>query len=411
MKNRRLLFVSRLPVALITVAFLLTPTLPGAFGEGFRNPPDGAAALGRVGGKIALAEDPSALSHNPANLTLIEEPQAMAALTVLKTEAEFTSPLGFSAKTEDDWKYLPNLYVVSPMGNDSAVLGIGVTTPFGQSTEWDEQGGLRYLAPYHAELRVANVNPTLAWKLGENFSVAAGFDAFWSDLSIKQVLPSGSPVLPDVVQELDVDGEGFGGNAALTWMPTKRQRLALTYRSPVEVDYSGDARIYGPPLLAVADADTSIEFPAGVGAGYAIEVSDRIWCEVNAEWIEFSSYDALTLETEGAAPLVAPQDWEDSWTFGAGVDWRYSERWTLRAGYIFIESPIPDETLAPTLPDGDRQVVTVGAGYRNGAHRLDVAYGYSLFEDREIRTSLNPAYNGTYELCSQLFGISYGLAF
>ena len=37
--------------------------------DGFRNPPDGATALGRIGGTYVQIDDATAASRNPANLT------------------------------------------------------------------------------------------------------------------------------------------------------------------------------------------------------------------------------------------------------------------------------------------------------------------------------------------------------
>ena len=83
----------------------------------------------------------------------------------------------------------------------------------------------------------------------------------------------------------------------------------------------------------------------------------------------------------------------------------------MRGGYIFLQSPVPDETFSPILPDADRHVLSVGLGYKHGGHRFDLAYALSLFEDRHITNDQNPAYNGDYSLNANLFGITYGYAF
>jgi long-chain fatty acid transport protein len=109
--------------------------------------------------------------------------------------------------------------------------------------------------------------------------------------------------------------------------------------------------------------------------------------------------------------MGVPQNWKDTWTFGCGADWKATTDLTLRAGYIFLESPVPDETLAPTLPDTSRHVLSVGAGWHHGPSRIDLAYGYSVIADREVTRNQNPAYNGTYESNSHLMSVSYGYSF
>lgn len=417
----------------LVVGMAVAGTASWGLANGFRNPPAGAEALGRVGGKIAQVDDPSAVEHNPANLTELKKSEVMASMTVINTGTDFHAP-GRSASTEDEWKYLPDVFAVVPLKNERFTVGLGVTTPFGQSTVWNQEGALRYVAPYSAELTVLNVNPAIAAKLSDKLSVAAGVDVYLSRLDIKQVLPwsmlTGVP-MPDGTARLKGDGAGVGGNAAMTYRPTKGQSIALTVRSPVTVDYSGDAEFSGMPVGARAlglspssDFDSSIEFPAILGLGYGVELTDTIRIEADVEWVQFSSYDSLSLDAGNNNPLVngpvspnplAPavvrQDWKDTWTYGVGADWKAARDLTLRAGYIFLQSPVPEETLAPTLPDASRHVLSLGAGFHRGVHRLDLAYGYSVIGDRDVSRNQNPAYAGTYETTSHLMSVSYGRSF
>jgi len=200
-----------------------------ALANGFRNPPAGAEALARGGAKIAQVDDPSAVEHNPAAMTELKKPEAMAALTVINTHTDFDSPMG-SASTRDSWKYLPNLFAVLPFENHPMAFGLGVTTPFGQSTVWNKDGAFRYTAPYSAELTVINVNPALAVKLNDQFSVAAGLDVFMSRLDIKQVMPWSMLTgvrMPDGTAHLEGDGAGVGANAAVMIIPPRPRRLPL----------------------------------------------------------------------------------------------------------------------------------------------------------------------------------------
>lgn len=397
--------------------------------NGFRNPPAGGEAFGRVGGKVAQIEDASAVEHNPANLTGIKEAGVMGAVTFINTGTDFHSPMG-KATTKDDWKFLPSLFAVLPSAKADYVFGMGVTTPFGQSTVWDKEGVFRYAAPYSAELTVINVNPTVAAKLDDRISVAAGLDVFMSRLDIKQMLPWSqltAGAVPDGAAHLQGDGAGVGGNAAISYRLTQAQTLALTYRSPVKVDYEGDSDFSGAQVVGLnpsSDFDASVEFPTIVGLGYGIDLTRGVRVGADIEWIEFSRYDSLSLDAGNnnplvnspaaanpRAPLVIRQNWKDIWTFGLGTDWKVSQVLTLRAGYIYLPSPIPEETLAPTLPDADRHVFTLGTGIRRGLNRLDMAYGYSLIPDRDVERNQNPAYSGTYETTSHLMSVSYGRSF
>ncbi len=88
-----------------------------------------------------------------------------------------------------------------------------------------------------------------------------------------------------------------------------------------------------------------------------------------------------------------------------GAEWLVDEHWTLRAGYAIIESPIPDSTMVPTLPDADRQAISVGLGYALQGHSLDVGYTFSIYDDR------NNTASGSYEMESDLAGMTYSCLF
>ncbi len=417
------------PAILLGLSLCLGALLAApALGEGFRNPPEGAAALGRVGGNMLLADDATAISHNPANLTDLEKPQAMAALTIVHADTEFTPAAGGASETtESPWKFLPDFYYAAPVKDGAFAAGIGVTTPFGQSTEWKDNGIFQFTAPYYAKLQVININPTFAAKLGDKVSFALGADVFQSDLKFEQNFPW-FQFAGDQAAKLTFDGSGygFGANAAVNWKMLEKHWVAVTYRSPVKVEYDGDfdqsympfAGALPPPLNQAtrhSDFETEIEFPQIVGLGYAFIATDTLRIGSDAEWVGFSSYDELDIDIGNNNALLPsrtiPQDWKDVWTGGLDVDWKCSEALTLRAGYIFIQSPVPDDTLSPTLPDADRHVVSVGLGLKKSGHSLDLAYAYSFFEDRDIENNVNPDYNGTYELNSQLMGVTYGYQF
>lgn len=404
--------------AATVVAVLTTATVP-ALANGFRNPPETAAALARDGGKITAINDASAIAVNPANLSDLETPELLGSLTLVHGETEYSSPAG-SATTDDPWKALPNFFAAWPIEAQNIAAGVGLTTPYGQSTVWESDSLFRYTAPHFAELIVADVKPTVAAKVGDRLAVGAGIDLYYSELEFRQYVPwstvVGAPV-PDGRMTFKGDGTAVGWNIGVRANLTDRQRVGATYRSSAKVDYDGDFRVNNVPGPGIAapssDFSTEIEFPSVVVIGYGIDLSERLSVGVDAEWVEFSTYDSLPIDigvNNALLPVSAlPQDWNDVWTYGLGAEYRLSDAWVLRAGYKYMESPIPDETLAPTLPDADKHQLSVGAGFRSGAHHIDVAFAYSIFDDRDVTSNGNPAYNGSYELSSEILALSYGV--
>lgn len=389
--------------------------------NGFRNPPESATGLGALGARMTAVTDASAWSYNPANAAETAEPSVMASLLLVSGRSKFEAPDGRRGQTTEPESLLPNIHAAWPLERGGTV-GLAVTTPYGQSTVWHADGPFQYVSPHRAEMTTISVAPGVAWPLNDQLAIGATANLYWSELELRQRVPwamqTGVPGLPDGETRLKGDGLGIGASVGLTWDATARQRVALVYKAPFSIDYEGNTRIsqVPPPLAGMvaarSDFDSTIKFPTIISAGYGLQLRDDVRLGIDVEWLDFSRFSELPLDVginnpTGLVPPTVPQDWKDTWTLGFGVEWDCDEQWTLRTGYLFMETPIPSTTMAPTLPDADRHVVSVGVGYTWGAHQLDAAYAYNIFRDRDVRNQMQPAYSGTYELASQLVQVSY----
>jgi long-chain fatty acid transport protein len=418
------------PTLITSLGRFATPALlPGlallacfpAGAEGFRNPTIGTFGLGRSGGRIAQVNDATAVQHNPANLTDLSEAQLAYEQGLVYAKTDYTAMDGQTTETEDPWKFLPAAFANLPLGERWAA-GLGVTLPYGLSTEWDPNGYFRYQAPHFAQLITVNINPSLAWKITDNLSIGAGLDVMWSQLTLKQYYPWGLaiPLAPDAQLQAEGTGTGVSGNVGITWEFAKGQRLAATCRAPMNIDYDGsfDISYVPPPLAGLVPTSSSFaseaKFPTIVSAGYGIQVSERVRLEIDGEWLQFSRFQSLPF-TVGAQlpgiPTSVPENWRNTFTIGAGGDWALSQHWTLRFGYQYFQTPVPDSTFSPTIPDANQNVFTVGIAWQSGHHQLAASYGGILYADREIRDDVNPAYNGDYDITVHLISASYHFTF
>ncbi len=393
--------------------------------SGFRNPPESATGMGALGARMTWVTDPSAWSYNPANVAETTKPTVIGSLLWNKGRAEFKAPDGRRGQTTEPENWLANLHGAWPLAT-GWTAGLAITTPYGQSTVWHEDGPFQYLSPHRAEMTTISVAPGVAWALNEQLTLGATANLYWSELELRQQVPwsmqTGIPGIPDGQARLKGDGLGLGGSVGLTWQMAAQHRLALVYKAPFDIDYDGDTRLGNvpPPLgglvAARSDFDTTIKFPTIIAVGYGWQPRENWQIGIEAEWLEFSRYNELPLDVGvnnpvGLVPSAIPQDWKDTWTLGAGTAWEVNTRWTVRGGYQFLETPIPSATLAPTLPDADRHVMAIGVGYENGWHRVDAAYAYNYLRRREVTNNQQPAYNGSYELTSHLLQLSYRIVF
>ncbi len=394
------------------ISLILGAMVHGASADAYRNPAPTAEGIAKSGANMIFSDDASAISYNPANLAFQTNASVVVAVALARAENTYTHPIGGSVVSDDPWVALPNLYYSMPAA-EGIVWGLGITTPFGQGVSWDA-ASLQpppLLPPagpppdtailYEAEMALVNFNPSVAMKLGESVALAVGLDVFYSQLDFKasvkngSFLPADPPPYYDNV-EADGDGWGIGGNAALTWMVTEKQRVALTYRSRVDLEYEGDLNI-------------EINFPNIFGAGYGIQLTDNIQMEALLEWIEWSINDVQTATVSDLGTFELVNNWEDTITAAIGGSWDFAEGWVFRTGYSFIETPIPDSTMTPILPDTDRHVIGLGLGYTIAGHTVDLSYAHTIYGDKT--SPAGSPYPGSYDVDSNLVGVTYSVTF
>jgi long-chain fatty acid transport protein len=400
----------------LKTALLLTlgvVMLHGAYADGYRNPPPTAAGIAKSGAHSVFVDDASAISYNPANLALQDDASLVIGTTFARTENTYTPPgSGVSFESDGDWNVLPNIYYSQPIGDKGFSLGIGITTPYGQGISWEGFSNLLnpptvMTVPYDASVMMIDINPTAAMRIHDNVYVGVGIDIYYSILEMTAV--NANPFPPPVTIDSKGEGDawGIGANAGLTWLPTEGHRMTFTYRSRVDMDYKGDFEAGGTPL---GDFEATVKYPNSVGVGYGIELSENVQIEALVEWLQWSVNDSQTIKTGSLGSQTLQNNWEDTFTFGLGGSWDATDWLIVRGGYAFLPSPIPDETITPLLPDADRHALSLGLGFALGEqHMIDLAYTYSIYSDRA--SPVTGATPGTYEIDSNLVGLTYSLSF
>jgi len=406
------------PIPHLVVIFMATFSCCGNLcADGMRNPPTGAEAISMIGGKYASVDDLTAITINPANLTGVTNLSAEGCLTFGYQKTKVTSPSGDTAESRAPWAALPAVYAAWPVKDVPCVLGIGIDVPFGRSSSWrrpDTASIFQYQLPYYTQLQTLNINPTVAFKLSDDVSVGLGIDIMRAEIKEHMLYPWGGDPNGDL--RIDGSGYGYGANAGLTWDLTPNQRLSLTFRSPMVVDLDGSTTL-NPVFSGFtprSDFSTKIPFPAVAAIGYRIGLTDTVHVEMDAEWIGSSTLKQFNLDLGNNSALLPystlPQNWHNNYTVGMGADWQFAQEWTLRGGWLYLASPVPDSTFAPNMVDADQAVLSTGLQYKHGPHTLELAFATGLFFGGR-RITGNPKYDGKYDFQCQLGSVSYEYAF
>ena len=452
-------------------AALLAALLPGAASAAnFQLTEQSVTSLGRAhSGGAAVAEDASSIWYNPAGLSNLTGAEIMGGYSAIRFGADFsktsaTDAIGqpLSGGNGGSVGKLGGplfIYYSTPI-NAQLTFGFGLNTPYGLATHYDEDSIFRYQAIY-SSVAVVNYNPTLAWKVADNFSLGLGLD--YQDMTVKltnavdfgavcfqQVNPVTCTSLGLTPQNHDgffsaqASGTGTGWNVGALWDIDSTKRLGFSYRSKVSHTLTGGgsfnnvpAAFASQPQFASQGVTADFTTPNLISLSYFQQLNDQ-W-SLTADWSKtgWSSFSTLDIKfaEKGTQDAIVDEGLSDSNRFSVGTDYRYSDTWTFRGGLALDKTPVPDPASGCTapgfvascsnavvasrtarLPDDNRTWLAFGATWHVSEHsQWDVGYAHLFLSSTVPFNQTDSASGdhiiGTYKADADILGISYRYKF
>ncbi len=364
----------------------------------------GGALTGRTG-------DASAVYYNPANMTQNPGVQFMAGVTLINPHAEFDvgpsyfTPAG-GAKLEEDWFTPPHAYVTWQL-TDRLWLGFGEYSEFGLGTSYSDPDWVGAYNALDTQLETFTLNPSIAFKVTDRLSIAAGFRAIYADFSHTRKV--GIPnVMPLGTMDIEADGWGFGYNIGLTYAITDSLDFGLHYRSRVDMKLEGEANRYSQgayiPVTPVpgytvkvpvdnhtrAGGEAEITLPSSLAAGLNWQITPKWSVGGVVTWTEWSTFDSLDIyfdrptvqtsnpQVSSGKESLSVKDWKDVFRFGIGTEYKFNENWAIQGGYVYDMAPQDKDHCDFMIPPGDRHMLGIGGTYTTGAWSFNLSYNFMI---------------------------------
>ncbi|MBM3311580.1 MAG: hypothetical protein FJY80_08740 [Candidatus Aminicenantes bacterium] len=420
------------------ISAVLMAAAPLSFGNGLNLNSIGARALAMGGAFIGLADDFSALFWNPAGLSFFKAktfgfygsdiiPSGRYSLTLPAPVAAALSvnPAVVDAKTQTK-HYLGAMFgYVHPI-SEKLVAGFGVFQPAGLGAAWPSAdlafiSGNRKDIEWMSKVGLITFAPTLAYKVNDKLSFGAQLNIDYGIFNIGtyagRLDPPLVPVSVDLGQyEESETGWGVGATFSALFKPSDLFSLGLTVRTPVTVNFSGEARISNLGFLGLAGQsrmEREVKWPLWVGGGVAFRPMDKLTLTADIQFTDWKVIDVIeTTYTDpiwtqimtAAGKTEMPMHWENRMQVRVGAEYALKDGFALRAGYYNDPAPAPDRTMNILLPNYDFNAFCLGVGYSLGALQLDFGVEYLFGKTRDINvlkafthpTIPNPAYDPAY---------------
>ena len=381
----------------------------------------GARAMGVGGAVVASPEGPlDSMVINPAGLTLLDAPTVDLSVTGVTAHGTFTNRANSDGDLSNDPGFIPDGAFGVRLG--PVTLGLAVTTLSGLVADWDYidtpggVGGVSYGRQEHRS-RIFVLRSALGagYQITPDLSIGATAGMMYNENSLTApYIFQNQPQLRGLKTLLDLETRGFGWNASagILYRPHRDVQLGLSYTSPTRIDTFGEASgNAGVQLAALGlgaarpdfryDAEVHTHLPQVVSGGVSWNVVPRWRLNLQVDWIDWGeSFDTLPIKlTNGNNSDIngvvgsdtikenPPLKWEDRFVYRVGVEYAVLDALTLRLGYAYGKSPVPDETLTPLTGVIMEHTVAAGAGYRWNRFRIDLGYQYDIPTSRHVGQS------------------------
>lgn len=373
-------------------------------------------------GASASQGNASFLPYNPASTAGVDRFDFSVGMISLIPTSSATYPTaltsvgtaaGGAASQEDFVKtaYVPSISARVRI-TDMLSASVAVSAPWGLATGYDGGWAGRYYAQQTRFTTIA-VTPTLAYQVNENLTLAAGprFQYAKGKLSnlvdigtigFVNSVPTSVPGGQDGNAVFTADDWGYGFVVGALANLDENVTVGLTYHSAIDhkmkgtLDFTLDSDGIGAVLNSVAGiladtpASTDLTTPDKVAAGARIALNDQWEVLLETDWTNWSRFEELRVVS--ANPYqpddVTVKNWEDSWFFALGAEYSPNETWTFRGGFAYDQTPVPDSTRNPRIPDADRYWLSLGMDVQaTDRIGLSLAYAHMFLPDNNISMS------------------------
>lgn len=389
------------------------------FGGGFQINEQSARAMAMAGAFAGLANDPSAIFFNPAGITQLSGTHFMAGATIILPKGSFRGPSPAISEYDMEKKvFTPINFYATQQITDNLFVGVSVNNQYGLGTYWPKNWVGRYLA-VDTEIKTFFFTPVVAYKLGDKLSVSAGLTYATGDITISRYANL-SPMDAEAYISLHGTAHAYGVTAGILYKPLKQLAFGLSYRSQAKFKFSGTAKVTAPAILKAqiphGNISSNLTVPENVTFGVAVMPTDKINLTTDVQYIGWSSYNKLVVNFQNSQypPLSSVKNYKNTFILRIGGEYKYTDKLSIRLGFLRDFNPVYSMYVEPTLPDANRSGYNIGFGYKiTNNFSLNVAYMFLRFDERKITdsrvdyTNGNARFNGVYNSVAGLFAIDF----
>ncbi|WP_350316394.1 long-chain fatty acid transporter FadL [Pectobacterium aroidearum] len=394
-----------------------------------------SSGLGRAfSGEGAVADNAASGSRNPATMTMFDRPSFSGGVTYINPDIDVSGSNRLtgndaSAKNIAPHAWVPNLHFIMPL-NEQWAIGASATTNYGLATEFNDSYAAGSIGG-KTDLVTSNLNLSAAYRLNQHFSFGLGVNAVYADAKIVRhlgdlnTLPPISGALPRSTEIAKLEGKewGYGWNAGILYEIDENNRVGLTYRSKVDIDFNGDYSNQLPGSLGGLSGTTvpgklTLNLPEMWEASAYHRVAPKWAVHYSLAYTSWSQFQELKATgSNGQTLFQKDESFHDVYRIALGTTYYHDDNWTFRGGIAFDDSPVPADKRSISIPDQDRFWLSAGTTYAfNKDMSVDVGVSYMRGKSVSVAEAAPGAFSAVhYDFTSKgsawLYGANFNYTF
>ena len=405
---------------LLLSLLIASPSL--LFAQGSQVNTQGIKALGVSGAGSALFVDESSIFYNPGALSKMKNNAVSIGASAVMYRAAFKE-VNSTQQYNTRFQVTPPFSVFATFGPKDSwwKAGIGVYTPFGGGVDWGQDWPGKFELN-HLSMRAIYIQPTLSFKITDNFSVGGGFVYNVGFVDLSRSIPVFDQNGDAGRAELSGMGTGTGYNVGVHYHLEDEFAISLSYRSKVITKLKdGDAKFTVPSAVAASfpttTFDAELPLPGSLNVGITFPVSDKLDLVADGTFIGYDIYKSLTFDYKHNTDDVIgddvledtyqPKNYQKAFSGKAGLNYDASDKLALRAGAGYVYTPVRGQYVYAETPDNNRVMASAGFTYSlSDKFDLSGAYTFQRIIERTVTNTVT-GLNGTFKTNIHVPAISF----
>jgi long-chain fatty acid transport protein len=348
----------------------------------------GQPTQGRAGaGETTGVGDATDAFLNPSSMPKLEKPEILLSASIIAPDVEFDVERSGIVNGDGDGGDATDptpggsVFYAHPV-SDRLALGISGLALTGSVLDYDDDWAGRFQVQ-DVSLLVIGAVPSIGYRVTDKFYVGAAVPVMYSKLDMDVAVPNPVNPIEGLEGKVNLDGDDIQVAGSLNFLYEFTERTRIGGRATSKFDFKYDGNI-SSRLVDEVGVETNLTMAAVARVGLSHDLNDAWSLHATWGWDNWSELEDVFISTNTRGSSL-PRNWDDTYHYALGADYRLNRKLTLRAGVAYDTNPVDEKDRTADMPIDEQYRYAAGFDYvRDSGMRISGSLVYADYGDAEI---------------------------